>query len=211
MFPKHEICSTQDVFFFAALANTITGTMYTDITGAFPVRSFKSMQYIFVAYVYDLNAIIIRAMPSCTDASIMTAFTEVITTIKTGGYCLALNVMDNECSVAVEKYIRSEKINIQLVPPHNHRANAAERTIPTLQEHVIAALATVDMHCLLQLVTLHPTPAEKPTKLPACTKQPSYLLPIVEPDDDRNEMPTTRSSTRPRHSTRLITNRHPLQ
>ena len=25
--------------------------------------------------------------------------------------------MDNECSAAVEKYIRSEKINIQLVPP----------------------------------------------------------------------------------------------
>ena len=37
MFPKHEICSTQDVFCFAALANTVTGTMYTDITSASPV------------------------------------------------------------------------------------------------------------------------------------------------------------------------------
>jgi len=64
----------QDVFCFAALANTITGIMYTDITGVFPVRSFKSMQYIFVAYVYDLNAIIVRAMPSRTDASMVTAF-----------------------------------------------------------------------------------------------------------------------------------------
>ena len=45
----------QDVFCFAALANTITG--------AFPVRSFKSMQCIFDAYVYDLNAIIVRAGP----------------------------------------------------------------------------------------------------------------------------------------------------
>jgi hypothetical protein len=110
----------QDVFCFAALANTITGTMYTDINGAFPVRSFKSMQYIFVAYVYDLNAIIVRAMPSRTDASMVTAFREVITTLKTGGYRPALNVMDNECSAAVEKYIRSEQINIQLVLPHNH-------------------------------------------------------------------------------------------
>ncbi len=67
MFPKHEICTMQDVLCFAALANTITGTMYTNITGAFPVRSFKSMQYIFVAYVYDLNAIIVHAMPSRTD------------------------------------------------------------------------------------------------------------------------------------------------
>ena len=47
MLTQHEICSTQDVFCFAALANTVTGTMYTDIIGAFPVRSFKSLQYIF--------------------------------------------------------------------------------------------------------------------------------------------------------------------
>jgi hypothetical protein len=50
----------------------------------------------------------------------VTAFTEVITTLKTGGYRPALNVMDNECSAAVKKYIRSEKINIQLAPFHNH-------------------------------------------------------------------------------------------
>jgi hypothetical protein len=48
MFPQHEICTMQDVFCFAALANTITGTMYTNITGAFPVRSFKSVQYILL-------------------------------------------------------------------------------------------------------------------------------------------------------------------
>ena len=85
MFPQRKICSTQDVFCFAALANTVTDTMYTDITGAFPVQSFKSMQYIFVAYVYDLNAILVRAIPSCRDASMVTAFTKVITTLKTGG------------------------------------------------------------------------------------------------------------------------------
>jgi len=151
MFPQHEICTMQDVFCIAALANTITGTMYTDITGAFPVCSFKSMQYIFVAYVYDLNAIIVRAMPSRTDASMVTAFTDVITTLKTGGYCPARNVTDNECSAAVEKYIRSEQINIQLIPPHNHRVNAAEQAIATFKEHFIAALATVDMQCPLQL------------------------------------------------------------
>jgi len=82
MFPRHKIFIMQDVFCFAALANTITGRMYTDIIGAFPVHSFKSMQYFF-AYVYDLNAIvIICAIPSCTDASMVTAFTEVITALK---------------------------------------------------------------------------------------------------------------------------------
>jgi hypothetical protein len=55
MFPRHELCTTQDVICFATLANAITGTMYTVITGAFPVCSFKSMQCIFDAYIYDLH------------------------------------------------------------------------------------------------------------------------------------------------------------
>ncbi len=64
MFPAHEACTMQDVFCFAALADTNAGTMYSDLTGAFPVRSFKNMQYVFVAYVYYLNAIIVHAMPT---------------------------------------------------------------------------------------------------------------------------------------------------
>jgi hypothetical protein len=59
--------------------------------------------------------------------------------------------MDNGCSAAVEKYIRSEAINIQIVTPHNHQANASEHAIATFKEHFIAALATVDMLCPLQL------------------------------------------------------------
>jgi hypothetical protein len=55
----------------------------------------------------------------------ITASTEVITTLHAQGYHPALNVMDNECSAAVEKRIKASKINIQLVLPHNHRVNAA--------------------------------------------------------------------------------------
>jgi hypothetical protein len=51
MFPTQEACAIQDVFCFTALANVYTGTMYTNLTGAFPVRFFKNMQYIFVAYI----------------------------------------------------------------------------------------------------------------------------------------------------------------
>jgi hypothetical protein len=79
----------------------------------------------------------------------VTAFNEVISTLETGGYTPTLNVMDNECSAAVEAYIKSGRIGIQLVPPHNHRVNAAERAIATFKEHFIAALAAVDAHCPL--------------------------------------------------------------
>jgi hypothetical protein len=42
-------------------------------------------------------------------------------------------------------------MEIQLVPPHNHRVNAAKRAISTFKEHFVAALATVNMLCPLQL------------------------------------------------------------
>jgi hypothetical protein len=120
MFPPQEICAMQDMFCFATLADAITGTMYTNITSTFPVRSFKSMQNVFVAYIYDFNAIIVWAMPSRTDASMVQAFTKVISILKSSSNHPALNVMDKECSATVEKYIWSEAVNIQLIPPHNH-------------------------------------------------------------------------------------------
>ena len=100
IFPTHQACAMQDMFSFVALANAHTGTMYTDLTGAFPVWSFKNMQYIFVAYVYDLNAIIVRPMPSCTNAAFITAFTDVFETLRAQDYQPHLNVIDNKCSKA---------------------------------------------------------------------------------------------------------------
>jgi hypothetical protein len=120
MFPPQEIFAMQDMFSFAALAGAITGTIYTDITGTFPVHSFKSMQYVFVSYIYDLNAIIDRAMLSRTGASMVQEITKVISILKFSGYYPALNVMDNECSAAVKKFIWSKAINIQLIPLRNH-------------------------------------------------------------------------------------------
>ena len=67
-----------------------------DITGAFPVQSFKNMQYIFVAYIYDLNPIIVRPMPNRTNASFIAAFTEVFHILQAQQYQLVLNVMDND-------------------------------------------------------------------------------------------------------------------
>jgi hypothetical protein len=69
------------MFCFAALADH-TGTMYTDGTGAFPVRSFRNMQYVFVAYIYDLNAILARAMPSKNNGAMIAAFTDILVTLR---------------------------------------------------------------------------------------------------------------------------------
>ena len=76
-------------------------------------------------------------------------------------------------------------------------------TSPTRVHAITPTTPKVRIHDLC------PTTTGKPTTMPAHTKQQTYSLPIVEPDNDRDEMPTTRSSTKPRCSTRLITNRTP--
>ncbi len=107
------------MFCFAALADMHTGIMYTNGTGAFPVRSFHNMQYVFVAYIYDLNAILVRAMPSKNDEAMIAAFKDILATLNTREYAPTLNVMDNECSKAVKAHIQRNNMDIHLVPPHN--------------------------------------------------------------------------------------------
>jgi hypothetical protein len=132
------------MFCFAALADMHTGTMYIDGTGAFPVRSFRNMQYMFVAYTYDLNANLVHNIPSRTDGTMIAAFKDILTILNTCGYAPTLNFMDNECSKAVEAHIRSNNMDIHLVPSHNHRVNATKCAIVTFKEHFISALTTVD-------------------------------------------------------------------
>jgi hypothetical protein len=151
MFPTYEAYAAQDMFCFAALADATTSTIYMDLTGAFPVRSFKNMIYFFVAYIYDLNAIIVHPMALRTGTSFIAAFNKVFAILRAWNYQPALNIMDSECSKAVEKRIRANRMKIQLVPPHNQRVNAAEQAIGTFKEHFIAILATVDNLCPLQL------------------------------------------------------------
>jgi hypothetical protein len=112
-----EICAAHDMFCFATLANLNTGTIYTKLLGAFPICSFKSMQYIFVACIYNLDAILVHAMPSVNNAAMITAFTKICATLAAHGYKPTLNITDNQCSKMVEAYIKSYKTDIHLVPP----------------------------------------------------------------------------------------------
>ena len=151
MNPPQQMCSALDMFCFAALADANEGTMYTDLTGKFPVRSYKNNQYVFVAYFYSINDILVRAMPNRADASMVATFKDIIGHLKSCGHQPQMNVMDNECSKAVKTYINSENINIQLVEPHDHHVNTAERAIQTFKHHFIAGLATVDIDFPIQL------------------------------------------------------------
>ena len=52
--------------------------------------------------------------------------------------------MDNECPQGLQTYMDLEKIDFQLVPPHYHRNNPAEKAIGTWKEHLITGLCSAD-------------------------------------------------------------------
>jgi hypothetical protein len=52
--------------------------------------------------------------------------------------------LDNEASEELKQFNNSKHIEFQLVPPHMHRRNAAERAIRTLKNHFVAGLCSTD-------------------------------------------------------------------
>ena len=66
MFPTKQVFAVtkKDMFVFATLGDTRTNTLYTDLIGRLSVESYNGINHIFVAYVYILTYIILRAMNS---------------------------------------------------------------------------------------------------------------------------------------------------
>jgi hypothetical protein len=147
--PKIDEEAEVEIFVGATIAEANDGTICTDQTGHFPIMSYSGMKYQFVAYEYRSNAILIRPLRDQTDASLKEAFESVYEYLASKGFKPKLNVMDNQCSKAIEQYIKSTGADIQLVNPDNHRVNACERAIQTWKNHWIAGLATVDPQCPL--------------------------------------------------------------
>ena len=69
------------------------------------------MQYIFVCYIHEANAILVKPMKSRSDESIVGAYKEMYEDLEARGFKPTLNVTDNECSKAVQKYITSQNAN----------------------------------------------------------------------------------------------------
>jgi hypothetical protein len=97
-----------------------------------------------VCYSYDANYMRTIVIKSNSGAEWARAFGIVFDEMIAKVFKPKLQTKDNEASAALKNYFTEKEMNYQLVPPHCHRANAAERAIITLKEHFKAGLATVD-------------------------------------------------------------------
>ena len=132
------------MFCYNRRINTKYGTIYVDFTRKFPIGSMDGMVAIFIIYDWTTNAILATHVKNMAEETIVICFKQQITYLTKRGFKPILNIIDNVASKAVQVYLEAEKVNIQLVEPHNHRVNAAERAIQKFKNNLIAGLSTCD-------------------------------------------------------------------
>jgi hypothetical protein len=120
------------------------GQLYTDLTGKFPVRSSKGNSYVMVCYVYECNYVKVVPMKSRSASEWVKAYDHIHKELTAKGFKPKLQTLDNEASAALKHIFTTNDVEYQLVPPHCHRRNAAERAIRTFKEHFVAGLSPVD-------------------------------------------------------------------
>jgi hypothetical protein len=119
------------------------GELYTDPTGKFLVRSRKGNSYVMLCYIYDCNYIKVVPMKSRSASEWVTAYDSIHQELTVKGLKPKLQTLNNEASTALKNSFTVNDIAYQLVPPHYHRRNAAERAIRTFTEHFLAGLYSV--------------------------------------------------------------------
>ena len=115
---------------------------YSDLTGRFPYQSSRGNKYVLVIYDYDGNAILMEPLKNRQAMEITVAFNKIYNRLVKHINEPKLFIMDNECSNDLKLSILKNKNTYQLVPPNQHRRNAAEKAIRTFKNHFLSGLAT---------------------------------------------------------------------
>ena len=108
------------------------------------MQSDRGNNYILVVYHYDANNILTTPLKNRTGPCILSGRTKIHDKLRHRGLTTKLHITDNEVSEDLKKYFEDSDIQFQLVPPHMHWRNAAERAVRTFKNHFIAALCNVD-------------------------------------------------------------------
>ena len=87
-----------------------------------------------VIYAYDPNAILAEPLPDKSKESIVKAYQKITQHLTKRSFKPRLQRINNEASKLLQDKIDKNQIQWQLVPPGNHKRNAAERHIITFKK-----------------------------------------------------------------------------
>jgi hypothetical protein len=101
---------------------------------------------------YETNAIMALPIAGFGNDTIFAAYKKQYELLESKGYCIKLNVMDNQENRIIKQFLIPKQCELMLVEPHNHCVNAAKHTIQMFNNHFISALAKTDSKFSLQLL-----------------------------------------------------------
>jgi hypothetical protein len=151
------------------------GQIYTDLTGRFPVSSIKVNWYVMICYSYDCNYVKPVPMKSRSASEWLKAYGGIHQELTSRGLKPKLQTLDNEASAALKSFFTENDVEYQLVPPHCHRRNAADRAIRNFKEHFVSGLVSVDPDFPLHFWDRLLPQAEMTLNLPCKSRQHPQL------------------------------------
>jgi hypothetical protein len=95
-----------------------------------------------LVYHYKLNTILALPISGLNDKTIFDTYKTAFDELGAKGFKPKLNIMDNQATKNIKKFLTKEECKLQLVELHNHRVKAAEYAIQTFKDAFIAALPT---------------------------------------------------------------------
>jgi hypothetical protein len=104
-----------------------------------------------VCYFFDCSYVKVVLMKSRFTSEWVKAYDHIHQELTAKGFKPKLQTLDNKASAALKNFFTTNDVEYQLVLPHCHRRNAAERAIRTFKEHFVAGLSSVDPNFPLHL------------------------------------------------------------
>jgi len=135
----------------------------------------KGSQYMMVLTESDSDAILVEPMKNRTAGKMIRAYQRLINQLRSTGIASKQHILDNECSNDFKETIKANNMTYQLVPPHDHRRNKAEKAIQTFKDHFVAILCGADTSFPLNLWDLLLRQAEHTLNM----LRPSRMTPTV--------------------------------
>ena len=118
--------------------------IYSDGTGRLPKTSRRGMNYIMVMVEIDSKAILAEAMRNRSAKEQCRAYQHLLDRLHSYKIFPKKHILDNEISDDLKAVIKLNKLEYELVPPHDHRRNIAEKGIQTYKSHLISILCGTD-------------------------------------------------------------------
>ena len=111
--------------------------------------STRGNKYLYILYNFDSNAILVEPIKNQQAQSITQAWQRAHDRLTKHGHITKNFILDNEFSGEFKKALNKNNKKFQLVPPNEHRVNAAERGIQKFKHHFLSTLATCDPDFLI--------------------------------------------------------------